>query len=232
MIRWHSTPLEYQMERQLLLKYNQLTFKNDWHSAFQKSVKRDFKNMNCRYQKITALAITLKNLFPHATTVHDPTVQIESETILQNDVRVLFESLVHSLTIINKLYRLKDKDGGYISQREDYATALMLISPLFASKTLDVSQGIRNYYQILVDEIGFSTSFNWKDLQTLTGKSKTSCNRIIQQLQELHLVRRSGKGYRSLYKYELIPQTQTHETAQIWESAFEEWNGFKGYEPL
>jgi|WetSurMetagenome_2_1015567.scaffolds.fasta_scaffold07477_2 predicted transcriptional regulator len=188
--------------------------------------------MNCRYQKITALVIALKNLFPHATTVHDPTVQIESETISPNDVRVLFDMLVHSLTIINKLYRLKDKEGSYISQREDYATALMLISPLFATKTLDISQSVRNYYQILVDETGFSTSFNWKDLQALTGKSKTSCNRILQQLQELNLIRRSGKGYRSLYKYELVPQTQTHETAQIWESAFGDWKDFKGFEPL
>jgi hypothetical protein len=188
--------------------------------------------MTCRYQKITALVIALKNLFPNATTAHDPTVQIESNTILQNDVRLLFESLVHSLTIINKLYRLKDKEGNYISQREDYSTALMLISPLFAAKTLDIGHNIRNYYQILVDEIGFSSSFNWKDLQILTGKSKTSCNRILQQLQELNLVRRCGKGYRSLYKYELIPQTETHETAQIWESAFEDWNNFKGYEPL
>ena len=188
--------------------------------------------MQCRYQKITALVIALKNLFPHATTVHDPTVQIESETISPNDVRVLFDMLVHSLTIINKLYRLKDREGNYISQREDYATALMLISPLFATGTLDVSQSVRKYYQILVDETGLSTSFNWKDLQTLTGKSKTSCNRIIQQLQELNLVRQCGKGYRSLYKYELIPQTEAHETTQIWETAFEDWNGFKGFEPL
>jgi predicted transcriptional regulator len=83
-----------------------------------------------------------------------------------------------------------------------------------------------------MDEIGLSVSFNWKDLQTLTGKSKTSCNRIIQQLQELSLIRRTGKGYRSLYKYELIPQTQTHETVQIWESAFEDFKEFKGFEPL
>jgi len=188
--------------------------------------------MNCRYQKITALVIALKNLYPHATTVHDPTVQIESETISPNDVRVLFDMLAHSLTIINKLYRLKDREGNYISQREDYATALMLISPLFATGTLDVSQSVRNYYQILVDEIGLSTSFNWKDLQTLTGKSKTSCNRIIQQLQELNLVRRCGKGYRSLYKYELIPQTEAHETTKIWESAYEGMDSFKRYEPL
>ena len=188
--------------------------------------------MQCRYQKITALVIALKNLFPHATTVHDPTVQIESETISPNDVRVLFDMLVHSLTIINKLYRLKDKGGSYISQREDYATALMLISPLFASKTLDVSQSVRKYYQILVDEIDLSSSFNWKDLQALTGKSKTSCNRVIQQLQELSLIRRSGKGYRSLYKYELVPQTEKHETGQIWESAFEDFKGFRGFEPL
>jgi predicted transcriptional regulator len=190
------------------------------------------KKMDCRYQKITALVIALKNLFPHATTVHDPTVQIESETISPNDVRVLFDMLVHSLTIINKLYRLKDKEGSFISQREDYATALMLISPLFAAKTLDIGHNIRTYYQILVDEIGLSTSFNWKELQALTGKSKTSCNRIIQNLQELNLVRRVGKGYRSLYKYELVPQTQSHETAQIWETAFEDFKDFKGYQPL
>jgi uncharacterized membrane protein len=188
--------------------------------------------MNHRYQKITALVIALKNLYPHATTIHDPTVQIESETIRENDVRLLFDSLVHSLTLINKLYRIKGQEGSYISQREDYATALMLVSPLFAAKTLDIGHNIRNYYQILVDEIGLSTSFNWKDLQTLTGKSKTSCNRIIQQLQELNLIRRTGKGYRSLYKYELIPQTETHQTEQIWDAAFDDYKDFKGWQPL
>jgi predicted transcriptional regulator len=188
--------------------------------------------MQCRYQKITSLVIALKNLFPHAASVHDPTVQIESDSILKNDIRILFESLVHCLTIINKLYRLKDKDGNYISQREDYATALMLVSPLFTVSTLDVSQNVRKYYQILVDEIGISNTFTWKDLQILSGKSKTSCNRIIQNLQELNLVRRIGKEYRSLYTYELIPQTSKQQTTQIWESAFEEFKYFKGWEEL
>jgi len=186
--------------------------------------------MECRYRKITSLVIALKNLFPQATTVHDPTTEIESSTILQNDIRILFESLVHSLTIINKLYRQKDSEGNYISQREDYATALMLISPLFTAQKLDISHGIRTYYQILVDEIGISSSFNWKDLQALTGKSKTSCNRILQGLRELHLIRKNGKGYRQLQNYELIPIAETHQTAAIWESAFEEWSGFKGFE--
>jgi len=188
--------------------------------------------VNYRYQKITSLVIALKNLFPQATTVHDPTTEIESSSILQNDVRILFESLVHALTIINKLYRKKDSEGNYISQKEDYATALMLISPLFAVKTLNVSQNVRNYYQILVDEVGFTTSFNWKELQVLTGKSKTSCNRILQNLQELNLVRRTGKGYRSLYQYELIPQTANEGTNEIWESAFEDWKDFEGFEPM
>lgn len=181
--------------------------------------------MSSRYQKTIALVIALKNLFPNATTVHDPTQQVDAETINPKDVRLLFETLVHSLTVINKLYRLQDKDGNYISQREDYATALMLVSPLFAASTLNVSQGVRSYYHVLVDEIGFSVSFTWKDLQILTGKSKTSCNRILQQLLELNLVRRAGKGYRSLYKYELIPQTENQRTTEIWESVIEEWNG-------
>jgi len=206
-----------------------------WRSAFQKSVKRDIKNltrspshisqtMNSRYQKITSLVIALKK------TVHDPTTEIESSTILQNDIRILFESLVHSLTIINKLYRQKDREGNYISQREDYATALMLISPLFTAGKLDISGSIRTYYQILVDEIGISSSFNWRDLQALTGKSKTSCNRILQGLRELNLIRKNGKGYRQLQNYELIPTTETHQTAAIWESAFEDFKDFKGWQ--
>jgi len=106
----------------------------------------------------------------------------------------------------------------------------MLISPLFTAQKLDISGNIRNYYQILVDEIGISSSFNWRDLQALTGKSKTSCNRILQGLRELNLIRKNGKGYRQLQNYELIPTTEAHQTAAIWESAFEDWNGFKGFE--
>ncbi|ALO13765.1 hypothetical protein L21SP5_00190 [Salinivirga cyanobacteriivorans] len=188
--------------------------------------------MECRYLKITSLVIALKNLFPRATTVHDPTTEIESSTILQNDVRILYESLVHSLTVINKLYRQKDSEGNYISQREDYATALMLISPLFTAQKLDISGNIRNYYQILFDEIGLSSSFNWRDLQALTGKSKTSCNRILQGLRELNLIRKNGKGYRQLQNYELIPQTRAQEASEIWESAFEEFKDFKGWQEL
>ena len=188
--------------------------------------------MNLRYQKVTALAIALKNLYPNATTVHDPTRQIESQWMAPKDIQVLFEMLTHSVTLINKLYRQKDGTGNYISQREDYATALMLVSPLFATDSLQVSQGVRKYYQILADEIGFSSSFNWRDLQTLTGKSKTSCNRILQELMELKLIWRSGKGYRHINQYELIPQNENQETAEIWESAFEDWKDFKGYEEL
>ena len=190
------------------------------------------ETMNIRYQKVTALAIALKNLYPNATTIHDPSEQIESEWMTPKDIRLLFEMLAHSVTLINKLYRQKDSTGNYISQREDYATALMLVSPLFATDSLQVSQGVRKYYQILADEIGFSSSFNWRDLQTLTGKSKTSCNRILQELMELKLIWRSGKGYRHINQYELIPQNENQETAEIWESAFEDWKDFKGYEEL
>jgi len=186
--------------------------------------------MDNRYKKITDLAIALKNLYPYATTIHDNTVRIDTNTIKPKDVKVLLESLVHSLTIINKLYRQQDAEGNYISQKEDYATALMLVSPLFASKTINAGHNIMEYYHILLDEIGFSAEFNWHDLQRLTGKAKSSCNRILKGLLELNLIRKCGRGYRQFYQYELVPQTETDETVHVWESAFEEFKDFKGFE--
>lgn len=186
--------------------------------------------MDNRYKRVTDLSIALKNLYPYATSVHDNTARIDTETIKSKDVKVLFESLVHSLTIINKLYRQKDAEGNYISQKEDYATALMLVSPLFAAKTIHAGHNVMEYYHILLDEIGFSDGFNRHDLQRLTGKAKSSCNRILNGLLELNLIRKSGRGYRQLNQYELIPQSEPDETAGIWESVFENFKDFKGFE--
>lgn len=188
--------------------------------------------MKNRYQKIVALVIALKNLFPHIKTIHDPTIKIESDIFIKNDISLLYDMLVHCLTVINRLYRNKDKEGNYISKREDYATALMLISPLFAAETMKISENVREYYQLLVDEISFTTPFTWRDLQALTGKKKTSCNRIIQELIQLKLIRKAGRGHRGLYLYELIPQDPVEETSYIWESAIEEWKDTKVYEPF
>jgi predicted transcriptional regulator len=184
--------------------------------------------MEHHYQKLAQLALLLKSLYPSDTTVHKPVETIKKEAFYPKDLRGLFEMLVHTLTLINKLYRQQDAEGNYISQREDYATALQLLSPLFEAKTLDLPESVRSYYQQLLTEIGYSKSFTWKEVKKITGKSKTRCNNILNQLKGLGLVKQSGKGYRDIYLYELVQMQQPK--PGIWEEMMGQWENFKGWE--
>lgn len=185
--------------------------------------------MEDHYRKLSKFVIQIKSLYPKTTTVHSPAESIDKEKIYPEDIRFLFEMLVHSITLINKLYRLQNKNGDYISQREDYATALMLISPLFTVKTIDLPESIRKYYQQLTTEIGMSKSFTWKDIQRIINRSKTRCHNIINNLIELKLIKQTGKGYRHIYQYELIPINQKNNKSEIWDEVMEQWEGFKGW---
>lgn len=188
--------------------------------------------METHYQKLSSFAVLVKSLYPKAITIHPLYESIDKATIHPEDLQILFEMLVHTITLINRLYRLQDKEGSYISQREDYATALMMISPLFTTKTLQLPESIRRYYQQLLVEIGFSRDFTWKDVQNVTGKSKTRCNNIINNLKEIGMVKQSGKGYRDIYRYELIPMREVNNPPGAWDEAIEEWRDFKGWQAL
>jgi len=185
--------------------------------------------MEGHYKKLSKLAILVKTLYPGQTTVHGPIESIDKESIYPEDLRVLYEMLVHTITLINKLYRRQDREGSYISQREDYATALMLISPLFSIQTIKLPESVRNYYQQITNEIGYSSSFTWKDLQKITGKSKTRCNNIIGHLTKLELIKKTGKGYRDIYQYEIVPLREQMQPTSIWDEAVSEWEGFKAW---
>lgn len=173
-----------------------------------------------RYKKLVAFTMSVQALYPNIKTVHSLEEESFREQLYPEDLQVLFELLLHSQTVLQKLYRLKDVKGNYISQREDYAVALEMISPLLSTRGLDVKENVRKYYQTIVDEIGYSRSFTWRDIATLTGKSKTRCNDVLQHLLSYELVKRVGKGYQDIYKYELLPQaTLEHQNnlESIWD---------------
>lgn len=181
--------------------------------------------MENHYSKLTKLIMTIKSLYPDTTTIHSPTESIEKDYIHPADLQMLYEMLVHTITIINRLYRQKDKDGNYISEREDYAGALMLISPMFAVNTLNVPPSVRKDYQSLVTTIGLENTFTWRDLHKITGKSKTRCNGILHELMGLKLIKKVGTGYQQMYEYELIPVK--NENPGAFEEIISEWDDFK-----
>lgn len=190
----------------------------------------EHKKKETRYEQLTRFVMLVRSLYPNTSTVVGMEVCPGDEKVFPGDLQVLFELLVHSVTVINRLYRLRDTGGSCISQREDYATALELISPLFCIKSLGLPESIRGYYQKIVDEIGFSRGFTWKDLSRITGKSKTRCNNILQHLLSRELVKRAGKGYRDIYLYELLPAEPPGPGTLG--QAVEEWEGFRGWEDL
>jgi len=192
--------------------------------------------MKAHYKQLTQMAMAVKGLFPGTGTAHAPTERISPGEVYPEDLRCLYELLVHAVTLLNKLYRQKDREGNYISQREDYATALMLLSPLFNIKLLKVPEGTREYYHALVSGIGFSERFSRADLQRLTGKSKTSCNNALQSLMEQGLIRRSGHGYRQVYLYELVmlekQKGKTEQALSQFEEISGEWGQLRRWEDV
>ena len=119
----------------------------------------------------------------------------------QIKMQKLFRMLVHTSTLTNRNYRLKDKHGRYMSQQEDYINALELMKDLVLY--FDVKKGkyeheILALMQVLQEQKGDIKS---KDLQELSGYSKSSCKRIITLFLDRGWIIRKGGNRKQGYTY-------------------------------
>jgi len=111
----------------------------------------------------------------------------------------LFKLLVHGITLLNKVYRIKDKNR-YVVQREDVLIALDLMGES-VSPFSKMSNTNTEYYHALFKIFG-TLSFNRKDVEFKLRISKTHANRVLKDLTKKGLLIKSGhRG--SGYYYEI-----------------------------
>ena len=121
----------------------------------------------------------------------------------KEDIYRLYHLLVHCLTCINHIYRIQDKQGNYLSDKQDNITTLaMLQGEGFTN--LILPQAVRETYKELMSYYGTETTFTAKKARFILQLSKTTFNRHLQQLQQLGYLHQSGGNKKSGYQYQLL----------------------------
>ena len=81
----------------------------------------DNKNPASVVDNLVGFALPVLRLYPDCTTIN-PFISEPLPLIKQQNekLRKLLQVLVHVNTLLNRIYRIKDKNGRYMSQKEDY----------------------------------------------------------------------------------------------------------------
>ena len=151
------------------------------------------------------LVISLLRVFPKHTTVNrfkEPPLSLPKNQ--EKKTQKLFKMLVHSSTLINENYRTKDKQGRYLSQKEDYVNALNLMKDIilyFDTKKGSYEHEILALLQILQEKKGEISN---KYLQEFTGYSRSNCKRIITLFFDRNWIKRTGGNRKTGYTYLLV----------------------------
>ena len=156
-------------------------------------------------QKTTQLAdlvVSLLRVYPGHTTVNR--FKTPPFTLPENQspkLQKLFKMLVHASTLINENYRMKDQQGHYMSQKEDYINALNLMKDLvlyFDTRKGNYEHEILAIMQVIQEKNGEITA---KQLQGFTGYSRSMCKRIITLSLDKCWINRTGGNQKSGYTY-------------------------------
>jgi len=156
-------------------------------------------------QKTTQLAdlvVSLLRVYPKHATVNrfktPPFKLPENQTI---KLKKLFKMLVHTSTLINENYRIKDKQGRYMSQKEDYINALNLMKDLvlyFDTRKGNYEHEIQAIMEVVQEKNGQITA---KQLQEFTSYSRSMIKRIITISIDKGWIVRTGGNQKSGYTY-------------------------------
>jgi len=130
--------------------------------------------------QLADLVVSLLRVYPKHATVNKfktpPFKLPENQTI---KLQKLFKMLVHTSTLINENYRIKDQQGRYMSQREDYVNAINLMKDLvlyFDTRKGHYEHEILAIMQVIQEKYKEITA---KQLQEFTNYSRSMIKRII-----------------------------------------------------
>ncbi|MCP3929993.1 MAG: hypothetical protein GY705_12940 [Bacteroidetes bacterium] len=173
-----------------------------------------YKTMCCvpRFSKeykgvLKNFCITIHNIYPNLQT-YNPYRRLAQQTKLPDHLPIetyleLFDELVHALTSINHLYRVKTKEG-YESIREDNMMALQMLSPeIFPDKF--ISKAHKSTYNALHKIYGTKTGFKIGEAHRRLRMARRTLQKHIKHLESVKLVKVTKKDHYRGNCYRLNP---------------------------
>ena len=172
----------------------------------------------------------IKALYPSLKTVNPYQTQIQQYLKdLPIKEKLLYNEIVHSLTLLNKRSRINEHQK-IITSKTDILNAMQLLDFEQLPKqkqSLEIHEKLYKKYK--------NKPFTKLDAQVYLRKSKTTIRRYFMDLQQLELVEKINqkKQFRDLYQVKRKPTNyQEKETRSIFEQAFEEWEDYQGWTDL
>lgn len=121
----------------------------------------------------------------------------------QEDIIRLYHLLVHGMTCLNHVYRLRTKQGIYESSKEDNVLALQLLQGEGFSDYL-LSGAYRSTYRVLMSYYGTEHRFTALQANMVLGMCKSTLQRHMKVLCEQGYLVKCGGNQRTGYQYQLI----------------------------
>ena len=150
------------------------------------------------------LTVIMLRIYPELTTVNP--VKTGSLPVTGNQYQrlsKLLKMLIHVSTLTNKTYRMKDKGGCYISEKADYINALSLMKDLVSY--YHVKKVVYEHELVALIDTHYTDgeTFTARDLQELTGFSRSYIKLFVRMLRDRAIIVRAGGNRKSGYLYRL-----------------------------
>ena len=152
--------------------------------------------------QLADLVVSLLRIYPkHATVNRFSVPPFKLPENQSQKLQKLFKMLIHASTIINENHRVKDQQGRYMSQREDYINAINLMKDLVLY--FDIRKGhyeheILAIMEVIQEKYG---QISAKQLQEFTNYSRSMVKRIITISIDKGWISRTGGNQKTGYTY-------------------------------
>ena len=171
----------------------------------------------------------IKQLYPNKRTINPYQEHIQ-DYLQQLPIteQLLFNNLLHTITLINQRGRLQEYSK-IISSQTDILNTIELLQ----NDTLAINQNAIESYHKLYKRYQ-EKAITLLDAQIVLHKSQTTIKRYFKALQKLQLVEKvkQKQGLKHLYKLLKKPQQKETNNQSIYQQAFEQWNDYKGFTDL
>jgi DNA-binding MarR family transcriptional regulator len=172
------------------------------------------------------LTTIIKALFPHQNTYNPHQEQQEVTKYLDQEEQLLFNELVHSITLLNGFSRINNQNQ-IISTKTDLVNALQLTLP----KELQLTQKNLNIHSKL-SEIFDSSTFDYVSAGSRLKTSKTTLKRQFRPLIAHGLIKQlpSKESSRALFQIiKITEKTELNTSQEIFEIMQGDWKDFIGF---
>jgi len=156
-----------------------------------------------RTSHIKDFHIIIKLLYPYRQTINKYS-HLTSKMPFTTAQKELLKTTIHSLTIINEMYRDTDKYGRLYSTREDLTNAVFMLQNELdlQGQIYLLKPNLRWFYGQLEQHFGGLT-FTRRQVSNKLIKSKSTCYRHLTELVDRELLEITGKS-KNTYQYYFI----------------------------